>query len=121
MELNEQLNRIAERIVADGTQSESRALEAMADAAAGLNPGAAAALADWNGSEIARLRAFGIVHGVLMRELPSTAQAQLLTRLPAIAPALVPAETQAVSASPAIRTHRLARAVRPLSWSRIRA
>lgn len=81
MELNELLNRTANHIVADGTQFESLALEAMASAARDLNPGAAAALVDWNGSEIARLRAFGIVHGVLLRELPAAAQTQLLTHL----------------------------------------
>ena len=81
MELNELLNRIAIHIVADGTQLESLTLEAMASAAGDLSPGAAAALVDWNGSEIARLRAFGIVHGVLLREHPAAAQTQLLTHL----------------------------------------
>ena len=33
-------------------------------------PGAAAALVDWGGAEIARLRAFGIVHGVVLRHGP---------------------------------------------------
>ncbi len=81
MELNEILNRTAEHIVDDGTRVESRALQAMASAAWDLSPGAAAALVDWNGSEIARLRAFGIVHGVLLRDLPANAQSELLTQL----------------------------------------
>ena len=81
MELMEILNRTAGRIVADGTRTESRTLQAMAAAARDLCPGAAAALVDWNGSEIARLRAFGIVHGVLLRDLRAHAQAHLVTQL----------------------------------------
>lgn len=81
MNLNEFLDRTADRIAGSGTETEPRALEAMAAAARNLNPGAAAALVDWDGSEIARLRAFGIVHGTLLRELPSTAQAELLAQL----------------------------------------
>ncbi len=81
MELNEILNRSADRIVADGTRAESRTLQAMAAAARGLTPGAADALIDWTGSEIARLRAFSVVHGVLLRDLPAHAQTELLNRL----------------------------------------
>lgn len=81
MELNEILNRTADRIVSDGTHAESRTLQAMESAARDLSPGAAAALVDWNGSEIARLRAFGIVHGVLLQDLSANAQAELLTQL----------------------------------------
>ncbi len=47
--------------------TESRILEAMSAAAGEVCPGAAAALVDWSGSEIARLRAFGVVHGVVLR------------------------------------------------------
>ena len=81
MTLNEFLDRAADRIVSSGTKTESAVLEAMAAAARDLNPGATAALVDWGGSEVARLRAFGIVHGILLRELPSTVQAQLLAQL----------------------------------------
>lgn len=81
MTLNEFLDRTADHIVSSGTQAESLALATMAVAARDLNPGAAAALVDWGGSEVARLRAFGIVHGVLVRELPSPAQEQLLAQL----------------------------------------
>lgn len=81
MNLNEFLDRTADRVASNGTVSESQALVQMADAVRGLNPGAAAALADWGGPEVARLRAYGIVHGILLRELPSTAQAQLLAQL----------------------------------------
>lgn len=81
MELNEILIRTADRIVAKGTRSDSRLLQVMASAAGDLNPGAAAALIDWNGSEVARLRAFGILHGVLLRELPMNAQIHLAADL----------------------------------------
>ncbi|WP_461165169.1 hypothetical protein [Arthrobacter sp. R4-81] len=81
MELNEILNRTADRIVADGTHSESRILHAMASAAGILNPGASEALIDWNGSEVARLRAFGILHGVLLRDLAANEQMYLTAEL----------------------------------------
>lgn len=81
MNLNEFLDRTADHIVSSGTAIESPVLMTMAAAARDLSPGAAAALVDWGGSEVARLRAFGIVHGVLLRELPSTRQEQLLAQL----------------------------------------
>lgn len=89
MELNELLSGTADRIVANGTQVETSTLQLMASEAQDLNPGAAAALVDWDGSEIARLRAFGIVHGVLLRELPAVAQAELLTHLLGTSSAIV--------------------------------
>ncbi|WP_457962612.1 hypothetical protein M1E17_13820 [Arthrobacter sp. D1-29] len=81
MELNEILNHTADRVVAEGTYAAARTLEAMASAAGTLSPGAAAALVDWAGPEVARLRAFGLVHGLLLRELPAPAQAQLAAQL----------------------------------------
>jgi hypothetical protein len=45
------------------------------------NPGAAAALIDWNGSEVARQRAFGVAHGVVMGELGPGAQSVLLDQI----------------------------------------
>lgn len=81
MNLSTILNRTAERIVTDGTPTESRTLEALAAATRDLCPGAAAALVDWNGSEIARLRAFGIVHGVVLGELPAGARTNLMAQL----------------------------------------
>jgi hypothetical protein len=89
MDLNALLTRTADRVVADGTAAAAPTLEAMASAAAKLNQGAAAALVDWNGSEIARLRAFGFVHGVLLRDLPHDEQSQLLSQLLDISSALV--------------------------------
>jgi hypothetical protein len=81
MELMEILDRTAHRIVADGTRTKARTLEAMAIATQDVCPGAAAALVDWAGSEIARLRAFGIVHGVVLRDLPAKTQQHLLMQL----------------------------------------
>lgn len=81
MNLTDILNRTADRIVTDGTPTKSRTLEALAAATRELCPGAAAALVDWNGSEIARLRAFGIVHGVVLADLPVGARTHLMAQL----------------------------------------
>lgn len=75
------LSLAAERVVAEGTQAERGTLEGMAAAARPFAAGAAAALNDWNGPEVTRLRAFGIVHGVLVRELTVDAQTELLAQL----------------------------------------
>jgi hypothetical protein len=118
MELNELLNRTADHIVADGTQAESLTLRVMASAALELNPGAAAALVDWQGSEIARLRAFGIVHGVLLRELPASAQAELFQHLLGTSTAVVRAGRPALSAP---QTRRFGRTVHAFHWGRAHA
>jgi len=75
------LDRTAERIVENGTRSEPTTLRAMAAATCHLCPGAAAALVDRDGSEVARLRAFGIVHGVVLRSLGDGARSRLAARL----------------------------------------
>jgi hypothetical protein len=117
MELNELLNRTADHIVSDGTQAESLTLQAMASAVPDLNRGAAAALVDWNGSEIARLRAFGIVHGVLLRELEDSAREELLTHLLATSTAVVPAVRPALSA--VLQTRGPGRTVHAFNWRRL--
>lgn len=81
MELNELLDTTADRIVAYGTRTESWTLEAMASATRGRCPGAAAALVDWGATEIFRLRAFGIVHGVVLHELTSRERHDLRTEI----------------------------------------
>ncbi len=81
MELTRILDSTANRIVGGGARTETQTLYAMADAARDLRPGAAAALVDWSGSEVARLRAFGIVHGVILRDLEPRDQLQLLDTL----------------------------------------
>ena len=80
MDLYQVLDRIAHRIVCEGTHSESVVLDALAFAARTLCPGAAEALVDWDGPEVVRLRAFGIVHGALLREL-SSVQHEVLAML----------------------------------------
>ncbi len=77
-ELESILGGIAERIAVYGTVTESRVLRAMSDVSGDACPGAAAALVDWTGSEIARLRAFGIVHGVVLHVLGPCDHARLL-------------------------------------------
>jgi hypothetical protein len=81
IELEQVLDRTADRVVADGTRAQSLALRVMEAAARELCPGAAAALIDWDGSEVARLRAFGIVHGVLLRQLSAASRAALAVQL----------------------------------------
>lgn len=80
-ELDTVLRRTAERVAEEGTHSEALTLEAMASAARSRRPGAAAALVDWGGAEIARLRAFGLVHGVLVTSLTSAEEQRLLCRI----------------------------------------
>jgi hypothetical protein len=75
------LGDLADRIVELGTRDEAPALEALARAAREASAGSAAALVDWDGSEIARLRAFGIVHGVVLRDLSPVQQTSLLDGL----------------------------------------
>jgi hypothetical protein len=75
------LDRTAERIVECGTSSQPATLRAMAAATCHLCPGAAAALVDRDGSEVTRLRAFGIVHGVVLRSLGDLERSQLRAQL----------------------------------------
>ena len=63
------LDDVALRITASGTRTERRALHAMADVSSSVAPGAATALVDWGGTEISRLRAFGVLHWLLVEEL----------------------------------------------------
>ena len=72
---------VAERITEHGTAAEARVLELVSAAVHRTNPGAAAALVDWNGAEIARLRAFGLVHGVVVADLDAGAQSALLDQV----------------------------------------
>jgi len=75
------LEALAERIAVHGTDSERVALHAVHDAARWTAPGAAAALVDWDGSETMRLRAFGVLHGVVLGVLGHEDQVWLLDRL----------------------------------------
>lgn len=80
-ELGRVLGQVAERVVEHGTLTEARVLHAVAAASQEACPGAAAALVDWNGSEIARLRAFGIVHGVVLEVLGPLGRSVLLEQV----------------------------------------
>jgi len=80
-ELGGLLQQLADRIVAHGTARERPALEAVADTARWSAPGAAAALTDWEGTEIFRLRAFGVLHGVVLGVLGDEDRWYLLERL----------------------------------------
>ena len=80
-ELARLLAGIAERIAEEGTATERRDLEALADATRWTAPGAAAALVDWAGTETARLRAYGVLHGVVLGLLADEDRRWLLERL----------------------------------------
>ena len=72
---------VAERVAEHETVSEARVLGLVSVAVRRSNPGAAAALIDWNGSEVARQRAFGVAHGVVMGDLGPGAQSVLLDQI----------------------------------------
>lgn len=80
MELQSSLTHIAHHIAEQGTHTESETLELLATAIRPTNPGVADALVDWDGAEVARLRAFGIAHGIL-RSQPGLLQQSVLTSL----------------------------------------
>jgi hypothetical protein len=81
VELAHLLDEAAHRVAELGSGSERRLLEAMAVVAAESAPGAAAALADAEGSEASRQRAFGLVHAHLLDELGEREHAWLLDLL----------------------------------------
>ncbi len=68
-ELADRLDAAAHRIAELGTASERLLLEAMHVVVEASAPGTAAALVDPEGSEAARLRAFGLAHSHLVDEL----------------------------------------------------
>ena len=75
------LDDLSEDVAEHGTGSQRRMLAEVAAATRTMAPGAAAALVDRHGSEVARLRALGLLHGVARNELSSGEQARLLARL----------------------------------------
>ena len=85
MELNDLLTTTALRIDAEGTRTHSRVLSVLAAAVSRIAPGAAAALVDWDGTEIARQRAFGLVHGIVLHELDERDRDMILFRLDPLA------------------------------------
>jgi hypothetical protein len=83
VELEHALGRVADRIAEQGTAVERGALHAVAGAARWLSPAAATALVDWTASESTRLRAYGVLQGVVLRGLDRDDHAWLLDRLQA--------------------------------------
>ena len=69
VELARVLEAAAHHVAEKGTASERRLLEAMSEVTAQSAPGAAAALVDLDGTEVSRLRAFGIVHTHILAAL----------------------------------------------------
>lgn len=81
VELAQVLDQAAHRIAEKGTSAEHRLFEAMAEVAAQSAPGVAAALTDPDGTEISRLRAFGLAHTHLLESLGPREHAWLLDLL----------------------------------------
>ena len=67
--LQTHLDQIAQRLIELGTSAETHRLAEIARAIQDIAPGAAAALVDWNGSEISRLRAFAVACSTVLRLL----------------------------------------------------
>ena len=65
--LRAHLKQIAERLVALGTEVETHRLIEIARVIRSAAPGTAAALVDWDGSEVSRLRAFAAASCVVLR------------------------------------------------------
>ncbi len=76
--LHHLLGRVGEQIASEGPLGCRPVLEAMSAAIRDVSPGVAAALVDWDGSEVARQRAFGLAHGLVVEALGPGAQRALL-------------------------------------------
>ncbi|WP_296665833.1 hypothetical protein [Demequina sp.] len=63
---------LGDRLAQDGTLAHRAELEELAEIAQAFAPGAAAALVDWSGTEIARLRAYAIVSSVIRGRIADT-------------------------------------------------
>lgn len=68
MTIKDTFDRLADAIQSFGTVAVRDELEQLADDAKDEQPGAAAALTDWEGTEIARERAFAVIRNRLVRE-----------------------------------------------------
>jgi hypothetical protein len=75
------LDAAAYRVDEHGTPAERRLLGAVAKVSEATAPGAAAALVDWSGTEVSRLRAFGLLHAHVVRVLGGREHASLLAML----------------------------------------
>jgi hypothetical protein len=81
VEVRTLLDDVARRIAEFGTLAERRLLQAMSEVSVHRSPGAAEALVDWGATEISRLRAYGMVHAVVIEELGPVEHAWLLDRV----------------------------------------
>ena len=77
-ELGRLLEDLIERVAEHGTDPDRGTLDELAASTRSVAPGAAAALVDRDGSEVARLRALGVLHGVALSDLTTQQQARLL-------------------------------------------
>src|SRR5262245_63141928 len=80
-ELAHLLEAAARRIAHEGTSAARGLLEAMSKVAEQTAPGTAAALLDRDGTEISRLRAFGLLHSHILNALGPREHAWLLDLL----------------------------------------
>jgi len=77
-ELQRVLAQVAQRIVEDGTHSSAGVLEAMSAVVRPVSLGVAAALVDRELSEVARQRAFGMAHSLVVEVVDESVQRLLL-------------------------------------------
>ncbi len=68
------LSTLAHGVADDGTLAHRGAIEALADTIRDAQPAVAIALTDWDGTEVARLRAFGLAHRTMRFELEEDAR-----------------------------------------------
>ena len=68
MDIKLYFDRLADAIMAFGTTAVRGDLDELASRVRHVDPGAAAALTDWEGSEIARERAFAVIRNQQVRE-----------------------------------------------------
>ncbi len=125
--LHTELSRAAQRIDIDGTLGSRPLLEALSGALWEVRPGVAAALVDRNGTEIARQRAFGMAHGLVVEALDPIDQRSLLAQIRGLAPVSAaraplgtrrgPARRRRARQVAVPRSPLLARALPAVDWS----
>ena len=127
LSLHTELSRAAQGIDVDGTHGCGPLLEALSCALREVSPGVAAALVDRNGTEIARQRAFGMAHSLVVEVLDPIDQDSLLAQICGLAPVSAPITPIRVRTRPARprRAHQVAvprsplltRALPAVDWS----
>lgn len=83
MDLKHTFDRLADAILTFGTTAVRKELTEIADLVRDEQPGAAEALTDWDGSEIARERAFAIIRNRQVRE-DATHRLQAVNSMPSV-------------------------------------